>query len=190
VTLDPYADPDTGVLRNHLGVTDADRLRTIEADLTAVALADLAVRVLPGSYDLDHLCGFHREIFSEIYQWAGEVRRVNIAKTGLFCVHQHIETYSHEVFSALAKENYLRGLSRELFVERLTHYFAEVNAIHPFREGNGRTQRAFFHQLCRMAAWPIDWSSLDPEVNVATSAAALRGDNEPLRYMLDSMIAR
>jgi cell filamentation protein len=188
MTVDPYTDPSTGIRRHRLGITDAGRLRTIEADLTAVALADLAVRVLPGPYDLAHLRSFHREILAEIYPWAGEVRRVNIAETDPFCAHQHIETYTHEVFSALAKENYLRGLSREPFVDRLTHYFAEVNAVHPFREGNGRTQRAFFHQLCRMASWPIDWSSLDPEVNVATSTAALRGDNEPLRYMLDSMI--
>ncbi|NUT08762.1 MAG: cell filamentation protein Fic [Hamadaea sp.] len=186
--VDPYTDPDTGVLRNRFAITDPGRLRAVEADLTAVALADLAVRVLPGSFDLAHLRAFHREIFGDIYQWAGEVRTVNIAKTDLFCVHQYIETYSHEVFSALAKENYLRTLSRASFVDRLTHYFAEVNAIHPFREGNGRTQRAFFHQLCRMASWPIDWSKLDPEVNVAASVAALRGDNEPLRYMLDSMI--
>lgn len=187
---DPYIDPGSGVLRNCLRITDADRLREVEADLTAAAVADLTVRLLPGSYDLEHLCAFHREIFGELYPWAGEVRRVNIAKTDLFCVHQHIETYSYEVFAGLAKENYLRGLDRETFVGRLTHYFAEVNAIHPFREGNGRTQRAFFHQLCRAAGWPLDWSGLDPGTNVTASAEALRGDNGRLLVMLGSLIVQ
>lgn len=188
MTSDPYVDPETGVLRNRLGIASADALREVEADLTAAVLADLAVRMLPGAYDLEHLCAFHREIFGDLYLWAGEIRLVNIAKTDLFCVHQHIEAYSHEVFTALAKENHLRGLAFQPFIDRLTHYFAEVNAIHPFREGNGRTQRAFFHQLCRVAGWPIDWTHLDAHINVKASVASLRGENGLLRSMLEKMI--
>ncbi|MFI7632938.1 Fic/DOC family protein [Nonomuraea sp. NPDC049400] len=190
MTIDPYADPSSGVLRNRLGIADPRRLRQVEADLTLVALADLHTRVLPGGYDLIHLCSFHREIFGDLYPWAGEIRVVGIARSDLFCLPQHIETYSAEVFGALAKERYLRGLSRDQFVDRLTHYFAEVNAIHPFREGNGRTQRAFFRQLSREAGWPIDWSDLEPDGNARASKASLRGDNEPLRVLLDSLLSR
>jgi cell filamentation protein len=107
----------------------------------------------------------------------------------MFCLPQFIEPYAHDVFLHLGLEKHLRGLRRESFVERVTHYVAEVNAIHPFREGNGRTQRAFFGQLSRDAGWEIDWSGLDPEENVTTSIAALRGDNGPLRAMLDRLIA-
>ncbi|MEV4108497.1 Fic family protein [Nonomuraea sp. NPDC049695] len=89
----------------------------------------------------------------------------------------------------MAKERYLRGLSRSQFVDRLTHYFAEVNAIHPFREGNGRTQRAFFRQLSREAGWPIDWSNLEADGNAQASKASLRGGNEPLRALLDSLLS-
>jgi cell filamentation protein len=114
---------------------------------------------------------------------------VGIAKSDPFCLPQHIETYSAEVFGALAKERYLRGLSRDGFVARLTHYFAEVNAIHPFREGNGRTQRAFFRQLSREAGWPVDWSDLDPDRNVEASTTSLRGNNTLLHELLDLMVA-
>jgi cell filamentation protein len=93
-----------------------------------------------------------------------------------------------EVFGALAKERSLRRPPREGFLDRLTHYFAEVNAIHPFREGNGRTQRAFFAQLSREAGWPIDWSGLDPYVNEAASMASMRGDNGLLRRLLDDLV--
>ena len=72
-------------------------------------------------------------------------------------------------------------------MDRLTHYFAEVNAIHPFREGNGRTQRASFGQLARDVGWPVDWSGLDPDENTETAIASLRGDNGPLRTMLGNL---
>jgi cell filamentation protein, protein adenylyltransferase len=113
---------------------------------------------------------------------------VGIARSDPFCLPQHIEAYSAEVFDALAKERYLRGLPRDAFLERMAHYFAEVNAIHPFREGNGRTQRAFFGQLSREAGWLIDWSGLDPDGNEAASMASLRGDNDPLRRLLDTLM--
>ena len=115
---------------------------------------------------------------------------VSIAKSDPFCLPQHIEAYSAEVFAALAKERHLHELPREGFLERLTHYFAEVNAIHPFREGNGRTQRAFFHQLGREAGWLLDWSNLDRDENARASMASLRGDNGPLLDLLDSVLTR
>lgn len=185
MTVDPYVDAETGVLRNRLGITDLRRLQEAEAGLTLAALADLGIRVLPGGYDLDHLRSFHREIFGDVYPWAGELRVVGIAKSDPFCLPQHIEAYAADVFAALAKERHLRGLPREGFLERLTHYFAEVNAVHPFREGNGRTQRAFFRQLSREAGWSLDWSGLDRHENARALTASLRGDNSP--FMIFSM---
>lgn len=185
---DPYTDPLSGVLRNRLGITDRDRLQQVEAALSRAALAELALHDLPGSYDMPHLQAFHRELFDDLYPWAGSVRTVWIAKTDAFCPPQHIESYAAAVFGSLAKEHHLRGLDRAAFVERVTHYFAEVNAIHPFREGNGRTQRAFFRQLSSRAGWAIDWTALDPEENVTASAASLRGDNGPLRMLLDGLV--
>ncbi|GAB0101331.1 Fic family protein [Nocardia sp. JMUB6875] len=188
MTVDPYIDPESGVLRNRLGIVDAALLRQVEADLSLAALADLGLRSVPGRYDLAHMCAFHREIFGDVYPWAGEVRVVGIAKSDPFCLPRHIVSYAAEVFAALATDGYLRGLDRAGFVAKLTHYLAEVNAIHPFREGNGRTQRAFFHQLGREAGWVIDWSRLDPGENVHASMASLRGDNDPLHTLLDSLV--
>ncbi|HZM75106.1 MAG TPA: hypothetical protein VFC19_05230 [Candidatus Limnocylindrales bacterium] len=109
-------------------------------------MAELAFRIIPGSYDLEHLCAFHREIFGDIYPLAGEIRVVGIAKSDPFCLPPHIETYSAEVFDSLAKERFLRGLKRDGFVDRLTHYFAEVNAIH---------QRAKF--FINISLVPVPW---------------------------------
>ncbi|WP_212762333.1 Fic/DOC family protein [Nocardia uniformis] len=121
MTADPYADPESGVLRNRLGIIDAALLRQVEADLSLAALADLGVRSLPGRYDLNHLCDFHREIFGDVYPWAGQIRVVGITKSDPFCLPRHIESFAREVFAALAADAFLRGMPRNEFITKLTH---------------------------------------------------------------------
>lgn len=121
--------------------------------------------------------------------WAGELRTVVIAKSAPFCLPQFIEAAAEQIFGQLAAaDRYLHGLCREPFVARLVHYHAEVNALHPFREGNGRSQRAFFRQLAADAGWRLDWSQLDTRRNAAASAASMSGDLEPLATLLDQLV--
>lgn len=138
---DPYVDPATGVLVNLLGLTDAEALASSEAQYVALGLHELDQRPLPGDYDVAHLQAFHRHLFGDVYPWAGDFRTVNIARSASFGDWRHIRTYLDQVFADLARENHLAGLGRAEFVRRLAHYLGEVNAAHPFREGNGRTQR-------------------------------------------------
>ncbi|HET9082119.1 MAG TPA: Fic family protein [Trebonia sp.] len=139
-------------------------------------------------YDLGHLCAIHERIFGGIYDWAGQLRTVAIAKGSWFCLPQYIESSAAEIFRALHGENLLRGLSRDAFTERLTYYLGEVNAVHPFCEGNGRAQRAFFGQLTNDAGYVLDWQHLDAHRNVAASAAIMQGDPAPMRKMLDELV--
>ena len=185
---DPYVYPGTDILRNKFNIRDADQLRTAEANVTGPKLAALANRRLAGKYDLRHLQRCHREIFSDIYPWAGEIRTIYIAKSQLFAAPQHIRPYLNEQLARLADEKHLRGLDQPQFVERLTHYFAEVNAVHPFREGNGRTQRAFFDQLAGDAGYDIAWDRLDPDRNIEASIASMNGDNSKLRDLLSELV--
>jgi cell filamentation protein len=83
---DPYRDAGSGVLRNRLGITDPNELEVAEADFSAVRLAGLQQRPLPGDYDLAHMQRFHERIFGDVYPWAGQLRTVVIAKGGTFCV--------------------------------------------------------------------------------------------------------
>ncbi len=142
----------TGVLHNKLGVKTAGDPANAERDITHAALIWLAESPVLASYDLSHRCAIHYRIFGEIYEWAGQLRTVAIAKGSWFCLPQYIESAAADIFRSLHGEGLLRGLSRDAFTERLTYYFGEVNAVHPFREGNGRAQRAFFGQLAREAA--------------------------------------
>jgi cell filamentation protein len=188
VPEDPYAHPVTGVLHNKLGLSTPDELEDAEREITHAALIFLKESRVSPSYDLRHLCAIHRRIFGDIYDWAGQLRTVAIAKGTWFCLPQYIESSAAEAFRALHGENLLRGLPRDVFTERLTHYLGEVNAIHPFREGNGRTQRAFFEQLAGDAGFILDWQHLDADRNIAASAAIMRGDPAPMRKMLDELV--
>jgi cell filamentation protein len=187
---DPYLDPVSGVLRNLLGITDPAELAQVEAALSASRLIDLERRRLPGSYDLDHLRAFHHYILGDVFGWAGELRTVSIAKESLFCLPQHLATAAADVFGRLAAADRLRALNREQFIGRVAEFLADVNALHPFREGNGRAQRAFFSQLAHDAGHHIDWIRMDPDRNTEASAAAHHGDLAPLTEMLADLIDR
>jgi cell filamentation protein len=189
VTWDPYLDLASGVLRNLLGITDPGGLATAEADFTAVRIAQLNLAPLPGSYDLSHLQAFHRHIFGDVYDWAGELRTVVIGRGLPFSRPEHIAGDAEELFAWLARRSHLTGLYREPFVDALTELLSDLNALHPFREGNGRTQRAFVAQLARDAGHPVRWSAMDPQENVTASRAAHRGDDAPLRALLHKLIA-
>lgn len=187
---DPYVDPATGVLRNRLGINDAEELAAAEADFTAVRLAQLTLVPIEGGYDLAHLQRFHARIFGDVYPWAGQLRSVAIAKGIPFCPPEHLESYASEVFGRLANDGMLRGRGRELFLDGLTELIADLNALHPFREGNGRTLRAFTAQLAVDAGHELRWAGMDPSENVVVSRASLAGDNTGLRAMLDRLVDR
>jgi cell filamentation protein len=185
---DPYTDPATGVLLNKLGLDTAAGLEAAEREITHAALILLNEAPVPPTYDLRHLCEIHRRIFGDIYNWAGHIRTVAIAKGATFCLPQYIESSAAVIFTGLRDEDFLHGLDRDAFIGRLAYYLGEVNALHPFREGNGRAQRAFARQLARDAGYVLTWQHLDPNRNIEASAASLRGDLEPLRKMLDTLV--
>lgn len=184
---DPYVYPDTDVLRNMRDIRNGDELEEFEAHLTFLRGLQLASDLIAGEYDLAHLQAFHRYLFAGLYEWAGELRTVVLAKTDLFCLPEHIESYGTEIFGKLAEEDRLRGLDRELFIDRLAHYLGDVNALHPFRDGNGRAQRAFFAQLAADAGYRLDWQFVDPQRNTHVSMATMQGDEVPMRNLLDEI---
>jgi cell filamentation protein len=189
VAEDPYSDQVTGVLYNKLGLRSSAALEAAEREITQAALILLDESPASPRYDLPHLQEIHKRIFGDIYQWAGQIRTVAMAKGAMFCLPQHIESAAAVIFRDLHVEDCLRRLDRGAFVGRLTYYLGEVNALHPFREGNGRAQRAFFRQLARDAGHTLSWQHLDPVRNVEASAAIMRGDSEPMRQMLDALVS-
>jgi cell filamentation protein len=110
------------------------------------------------------------------------------AKGTSFCPSIHIVSFAEGVFRRLADNGHLRGLDRPGFIRSLADLYGDVNAIHPFREGNGRTQRAFLAQLAREAGYTVSWQYMDQEENIAASVASFNANNDLLEKMLDGLV--
>lgn len=166
---DPYLDPETGVLRNKVGAR------------TKVAL--------------DELRAIHRQLFQDVYVWAGELRTVDVRKNyegaEPFLPASMIKQAAHHAASELREDNGLRGIDRDRFVERLSYHYDQFNYIHPFREGNGRTQRMFWNRITADAGWQLDWRYVRGETNdSACRAAAEQRDFAPMHSMFDQITSK
>lgn len=181
---DPYIDPN-GVLKNNLGIKNTPDLNKAEANLTYLRVQELETTPLPGNFDLDHLKKIHKHLFGDVYPWAGEIRQVDISKgNDLFAHHIHIEKEGGKLFKQLANENHLKGLDADKFSERAGHYLGEINALHPFREGNGRAQRAFIGQVAREAGYEIEWSKISRDDMTRGSIESFYGDSDKLAKLI------
>lgn len=155
-----YCYPNSNVLINKLNIHDTDKLLEVERKLTMLRLMDLLEKPISGKFDLEHLRNIHKYIFQDIYPWAGKIRTVDIAKSNMFCKVQFIEMQAKEIFGKLQKDDYLKQLSKEKFAKRAAYYFSEINALHPFREGNGRTQRELIRQLACESGYILHFAAI------------------------------
>ena len=188
---DGYCYPGTSVLRNKQGICDAEALLLAEREIVSLKLLMLRVKPLRGQHGFSHLCKIHRFIFGDIYAWAGSIRRGEfMAKgTSIFCLGRHIPKNAERIFSALTAENKLRGLARKPFILRLAHYMGELNALHPFREGNGRAAREYFRQLSKSAGYELDFGGVATGKLLAADIAAFEGNNAPLVAILGEAVS-
>jgi cell filamentation protein len=167
------------VLRNKLGLTDAAELDQVERTLVLTRLED---GVPTGGFDLRHLQAIHHHLFQDLYEWAGELRTVEIAKGGNhFQPRRFIETGMADVHGRLVKADFLRGLKRADFATEAAKIIGDVNYVHPFREGNGRAQLAYLRQLGEQAGHKLDPRRLDPKLWIDASRASHDGDYAPMR---------
>jgi cell filamentation protein len=158
---DPYLWPGTDCLRNLLGIRDREELHQAEHELVRARRLTLDKAFLPGAYDTAHLRAFHRYLFQDVYDWAGQFRTGDISKDGQqFCPAGQLTDRLDRLFSRVAARGLFVGMEWEQFVGGFAMLYGDLNAVHPFREGNGRTQRAFLRQLAANAGWTVDWSSL------------------------------
>lgn len=184
-TGDPYTNPATGVLFNLLGITDQEALDQAEADIVSARLVELAQRPVSGNFDRAHLQALHRHLFSDIYEWAGSYRTIGISKgNSMFCMPAHLESFGAAIFRTLHQERRLSGLALPQFVERAAYFLGELNAFHPFREGNGRTQREFIRQVAASNGFEIMWAHVSADRMVAASIASFNNDLDPLIRIL------
>lgn len=187
---DSYTYPDSEILKNKAELHDQAALDAFEADATAIRLLEMIEHPVPGNFDLAHLQAIHRHLFQDIYDWAGQLRTVDISKgDSRFANCGLIESYLSQQLAKIRGETFLCGLAPESFIERLAHYMGEINATHPFREGNGRVQRAFCAQLAEQAGYFINFDEASGDEMVAVMIASFHGDNKPLESLLEQITA-
>ena len=171
-----YCYPHSNVLVNKLGIEDAEKLRIAEREITSVRMANAKINVIKGNFDLLHLRKIHKYMFGDIYEWAGKIRWVNIAKGNMFCNYEFIESNADILFRELKQENFLKNASNEQIPLRLSYYLSEINVLHPFREGNGRTQRLFIEYLAENAGYNVDFSQVTDKQMIQASADSFLRD--------------
>ena len=183
-----YCYPDSDVLINKLGIQDQEKLHTFERKLTMLRLLEIIDKPIKGNFDFAHLQAIHRYIFQDVYEWAGKVRKVDIAKGNMFCNVMFIESQAEEIFGKLKKDNYLADLDRNIFVKKLAYYFSEINALHPFREGNGRSQREFIRSLALKNGYVINFSEIPEEEMLKASQESFLCDYNAMEELFDKCV--
>ncbi len=183
--VDPYIDPFSGVLKNKFGTTDQATLDRIEREWVVQRILEGCPR---GSFDLAHLQAIHRHIFQDIFDWAGETRTLELFKNNdRFLPYAYIQHGMADVHSRLTSQNFLKGLSESAFAKAAARIIGDVNHVHPFREGNGRTQLRYLQQLAEQAGHPVDGCRFQGEWIVA-SRASHQGDYDPMAASIPNAI--
>jgi cell filamentation protein len=175
---DPYLYPGTSVLRNLLDIRDAKALENYEIEISRLRSWE---RLPEGDFDPTHYCAVHRHLFGDVYEWAGTYRTVRIAKgETMFCYPENIAAQMDALFAGFGGGARFRDVTAEEFVTRLAGFLAELNAIHPFREGNGRTQLAFAGLIGAAFGQPLQLRRVSQRTFLPAMVASFAGDLGPL----------
>ena len=197
-----YFIPGTKVLKNRLGLDDAEELRIVEEKLVFLRIAELEAAPLKGAFDYAHFKAIHRHLFQDVYEWAGEERTAPVGQFMIKAGHAYypagpeMTKAAEKLFAGLAQDNFLRGLGFDEFVAKLAELWGELNVVHSFREGNTRTQTVFFDALVRAAGYRLDVERLANDEDVRAEFIAARfhsqdtGDNAQLEEVLRGIVTQ
>jgi cell filamentation protein len=174
----------TTTLKNKLGITDPQQLATAEADLTAFRLAELRTAPIRGGFDSLHLQEIHHHVYQDLYDWAGELRRVDAG-------NQHtpeVATSLNAIFDRLGGENHLKGLGPEEWSHSASAYIYDLGTIQPFLAGNDVALREFAEELARKNNLSLRWQTA-PEINVTEVTSHLHQSEQSANIRRIIMLA-
>ncbi|MDI2111733.1 Fic/DOC family protein [Commensalibacter nepenthis] len=189
---DPYIDKKTGLLKNNIQATTQKQLEAFELGWTDIRAQKLNERtVIHSNFDLNYAKELHKTLFQDVYPWAGEIRTVDIQKEDtLFYPNQKIEVAFDILSNEIKKQNYLQGSSPDKFAKSASLYMGLINAIHPFREGNGRTQRMFINDLAKVNGYKIEFDKVSSKDMREASIACLNKDFSPLSNLIKNNLVK
>ena len=180
----------TTCLINKLDIRDEKQLDIMESHITLAKISILQQTPINGNFDFEHYRAIHKFIFEDLYDWAGMPRTVDLSKKGTsFVKAKNIEEIATACFKRLKNENYFKNLDVNDFVEKMTDFYCVTNNLHPFREGNGRTQRVFLSQLALNAGYEMDFSKIDTDTLMLATIHAANGVDTHLKESLREIIS-
>ncbi|MET2831175.1 Fic/DOC family protein [Mesorhizobium shangrilense] len=181
---DPYSYKGTTTLKNKLGLRDASLLEAFELEMTALRAREPLPR---GKFDAAHYRRTHHHLFQDVYSWAGKYRTVRTAKGGNpFCYPEYIDSEMTKLFATLPAA--MSATDSEHFISEAAQFLGELNAIHPFREGNGRSQLAFMAMLGDESGFPLDFSRVKRRTFMPAMIASYARELILLRAELRSLL--
>lgn len=195
--VDLYLQSDGATLTNKLGIVgNPQLLAEVEADYVISREAEIRENGYPQVSGVALLKAIHKHLYQDVYEWAGEFRRVALSKQAFdnsedataFSRPSRLALELQQFFDRLAAQNNLNNLPPAIFVERLAPYFVTLNHIHPFREGNGRTQTLFWRKIARDAGHELSFSVISRERMIAVSIAGELGNTTSVAHMLSDAI--
>lgn len=181
---------NTTCLINKFDIRDEEKLKKVEADITFAKATILESNPISDKFDLEHYKAIHRFLFEDIYVWAGSFRTVDMAKKGTsFCSADQLDDVAKNCFGRLAENNLFSDLDRDEFVDAIVDFYCVTNMLHPFREGNGRTQRIFISQLIHHNGYDFDFSDIDSDDLMIATIQAANGVTDFLKQLFDENIS-
>lgn len=181
---------NTTCLINKFDIRDEDKLKKVEADITFAKATILESNPISNKFDLEHYKAIHRFLFEDIYDWAGSFRTVDMSKKGTgFCSADQLDDVARNCFSRLAENNLFSDLDRDEFIDAIVDFYCVTNMLHPFREGNGRTQRIFISQLIHHNGYDFDFSDIDSDDLMIATIQAANGVTDFLKQLFDENIS-
>ena len=181
--------PGSTVLVNKFGLTDQNTLDIVERQIVLLKGAEIERNAVFENVDFNYYKSIHKHLFEDIYDWAGTVRTINISKKGtVFSKHDNIEEIGQLKFKRLVGLSYLNNMDEINFFNELTELYNELNMLHPFREGNGRTLRLFITLLVRNTGRDISFADCDSDLLMIATIKAAQGDLSLLKSIFESIV--
>lgn len=185
-----YCYESSNVLKNKLGICDSKLLEEKERKIAGLRYIELFQNIPKGEMNFNYLLKIHKFLFQDIYTWAGKIRTVDIAKGNMFCNSRFIYSNATEIFNNLKKEHFLQDLSANELSVKMAYYFSEINALHPFREGNGRTQRAYFSILAQRLGYYLDFSEISQDDMIKASSQSFLKNYDQINSIFEKALKR
>ena len=178
-------------LDNKLNITDSTELARMEEKISKKKAVELFENGYLDNYEagtFKMLAAIHKYLFEDVYPFAGKFREENISKGEFrFASCEYIEPELDRILAQLAKENFLEGLSKIELAKRLAYYLSELNVLHPFREGNGRTNREFIRQLALKNGYILNLKNIPPKEVLDASIKSVV-DTSDLEKIIEKML--